>query len=222
MTEFVAVERAKVGSPTEAPTYAKAPRVTKNLYDEAMPMLFASSLVYEFTSLVNMAQDQSIDIKLPEGFPDLSIFMTESLDLRGENGGNGLSFHQMSQVLEFNQKTIAEVVPRDTFGTEVVAQIAERLHQSDGTDLGKNIFLATHRAIQQDIACVYSVVKDCNTKQIIVTFRGSQGTPFSTRDWQTNVNARLETLRTPKQIKDKMPEGDLQKRVLVHKGFHGE
>jgi len=61
-----------------------------------------------------------------------------------------------------------------------------------------------------------------NTKQIIVTFRGSQGTPFSTRDWQTNVNARLETLRTPKQIKDKMPEGDLQKRVLVHKGFHGE
>ena len=56
-------------------------------------------------------------------------------------------------------------------------------------------------------------------KRIIVSFRGSQGFFISTRDWQTNFNARVVGLKTPKQIRDKM-EGILQKRVLVHRGLY--
>ena len=56
-------------------------------------------------------------------------------------------------------------------------------------------------------------------KRIIVTFRGSSGSFQTTRDWQTNLNARAVSMRTPKKIKDTM-KGVLQKRVLVHKGFY--
>jgi hypothetical protein len=58
-----------------------------------------------------------------------------------------------------------------------------------------------------------------NNKRIIVTFRGSKGFFHTSRDWQTNLNARVKGLRTPKKIKDKM-KGVLQERVLVHKGFY--
>ena len=57
-------------------------------------------------------------------------------------------------------------------------------------------------------------------KRVIVGFRGSQS-PLTNRDWQTNFNARLVNLRTPKKIRDKM-DGKVKDRVLVHEGFYSK
>jgi len=81
------------------------------------------------------------------------------------------------------------------------------------------LFLCNYRSINQKVSCVYGVFKDKRAKRIIVSFRGSQNPDFSTRDWRSNLNARLAEMDTPALIADKM-KGKLKKRVLVHKGFY--
>jgi len=81
-----------------------------------------------------------------------------------------------------------------------------------------SLFLETFTSIDQATQCVYGVLKDMNTKRVIVVFRGSTGV-FTTRDWQTNLSAQMADMRTPKLLVDRL-KGILKERVLVHRGFY--
>jgi len=194
-----------------------APKVTVSAFDEARPMLYASDLIYTVASVLDKARDVKIDLKAPDKFPikDLNQFHDESLDLREYNNGNGLSFGEVMKFLEYNTEELSKAKNHD-FAKEVQSLLKDI---DDGIGSYKDdVFLSTLRSIEGDIACVYSVVKDTKNKRIIVTFRGSQA-PFTNRDWKTNFNARMISLRTPKRIANKM-KGVVKNRVLVHRGFY--
>jgi len=191
---------------------AKAPKVTVNAYDEVIPMLQSSKLIYDFAEILEEVRKGDVALKIPHNFPDVSRFSDESADLREFNDGKGLSLTQVLDLLRFNKDNLYEI-----FGDskEFELDMLENLEAAGMTD---QVYLSTLRTLRGNIACVYGVVKDVKNKRIIVAFRGSQ-TPFSNRDWKSNLNARMVDMRTPKKIKDKM-DGVVQERVLVHKGFY--
>jgi len=207
--------------PVQTATFARAPPVTVSLYDEINPMLLFSRFAYDFTNLLEMCKDGSLTLDVPEGccFTNLGRFLDENIDMTEFNGGNGMSFYDLSMIMEHNQDAIRKAFAGSDFNLEVMDRLLNSHMHHDGTDSRKNHFLVFHRYIRQGNTCVYSIIKDALNKTVTVSFRGSTGTPFSTRDWQTNLNAFATDLRTPKKIKDKM-QGILQKRVLVHKGFN--
>lgn len=206
---------------TDQDTYTKAPSVpdTVSLFDEANPTLFVSKLVYSFVATLDKCRDHSLVLDFPEDFPvkDMSRFFDESMDLTEYNNGNGLSFADISNLMTHSKEAFVKAFGDDHFLESVTRNIKESLGNPEDDE--STIYLTHLRSIQQSVACVYGVVKDTVNKRIIVTFRGSSGFVHTTRDWQTNLNAVAEGMRTPKKIKDKM-KGVLQKRVLVHKGFY--
>jgi len=208
-------------TPATPPTYAKAPRVTVSLYDEAVGTLYPAVIVKGLTMIIKSADEGKLDLDIPEGFPvkDLEQFLETSMDLTQYNDGNGVSFAEIDDLLKHNDKALKKIFKEGSAQREVVNKLREefkKLDEADGEHIGNKIFLTYHRAIQRKVACVYNVVKDTSRKRIIVSFRG---TSSGSRDWPTNINATLEKLETPGLVKDKM-EGILKERVLVHHGFH--
>jgi len=202
----------------------RAPIVTDNLYDESIPLLYTSALVYSFGDLIAAVRESKIILEIPEDFPidNLKDFLGKSLDLSYLNEGNGLCFHDMIALIELNAETIESSYDEDDSSNDFVLKILDNVRnfQSANDLVAKgDLFLATYRSIQADISCVYGVVKDTYNKRIIITFRGSQAPDFSTHDWRTNLDARLEKMDTPTLIKDKM-KGKLKEHILVHKGFY--
>jgi len=192
------------------------PPVSSNLYDEQLSSLYSAQLVYGFADLAEAARGGNITLEIPSEFPveSLDKFRDESIDFRGVGiNHGGVSLTSIISLLKANQgQNLESVIPDSDFQTKLI-------HDALIADLDDDFFLATLRSIQQNVSCVYGVVRDRKHKRIIVTFRGSQPPDFSTRDWRTNLNARLAKLKTPRLIKDKM-EGKLRKEVMVHKGFH--
>lgn len=202
-----------------------APPVTASVYQEAMPMLYASRLVYNFADIVAKAREANIELKLPENFPlkDLSRFRSESIDLREFNDGNGISFAQLNEILMLNSEALTAAFndENSVYTKSVINDIREYFATSpsdEGVEPESQYFLSTYRSLQNKVACVYGVVKDTQNKRIIVSFRGSKN-PFVNQDWQTNFNAKLVEMKTPKKVRDKM-KGAVKKRVLVHRGFY--
>jgi len=193
---------------------AQAPKVTVSAYEEVIPTLRCSKLVYNFADVIKEARERKVPLEVPDNFPlkDLSRFEDESIDFRECNNGSGLSFAQLYALLDRNIDEIVDGCD-DGQGLELIDVFKQiPAHTMDRT------YLATYRSIEQEVACVYGVVKDECNKRVIVSFRGSQQ-PFQNRDWKTNLNAQMVNLRTPKKIKDKM-EGAVKDGVLVHKGFY--
>jgi predicted lipase len=192
--------------------------VTASVYDEAMPMLFASRMAYTFTEILSLARREKIKLEIPEEFKnkDLERFLEESVDMTEFNNGNGLSFDAIIKLLDYNQDVLRMAYPDEQ---SYERQAINWFRENAGTDQTKKVFLAYLRSIQSNVACVYSIFKDTFNKRIIVSFRGSSGFVFSTRDWQTNLNAFAVGLRTPPLVANEMRE-ELQKRVLVHRGFY--
>lgn len=222
---LVLVASAALVHVVNAKPVTQAPAVTANIYEEALPMLFASRLVYTFADIIAKVRDAEIALKLPEDFPldDISQFQFHSLDLRAFNDGNGISFAQLNELLTINAEVIAPYFEDEDgeYTKSVYNDIKQYFATSqgdEGSDPEKSYFLSTYRSLHNKVACVYGVVKDTQNKRIIVSFRGSQS-PFTNRDWQSNFNAKLTKMKTPKKIRDKM-KGKLKERVYVHEGFY--
>jgi hypothetical protein len=190
----------------------KAPKVTLSVYEEALPMMQVSQLIYSFSDVLEQAREGKIKLKANEDFPIKSLekFADESCDLREYNDGKGVSFNEIYDFFEYNKEALKPVLT-----TELSNDFLSDLRNSG---IGNDFYISTIRALQGNVACVYGVVKDEANKRVIVGFRGSQA-PLSNMDWQTNFDARLVNLRTPKKIRNKM-NGKVKDRVTVHEGFY--
>eukprot|EP00531_Pseudo-nitzschia_arenysensis_P010054 CAMPEP_0116133338 /NCGR_PEP_ID=MMETSP0329-20121206/10050_1 /TAXON_ID=697910 /ORGANISM="Pseudo-nitzschia arenysensis, Strain B593" /LENGTH=421 /DNA_ID=CAMNT_0003627957 /DNA_START=108 /DNA_END=1373 /DNA_ORIENTATION=+ len=204
-------------------TYARAPPLKLSLYDEAYPTLYMSLLVFVFPDIIKYARNGELDLKYPEDFSikesDFEQFRNESADLTKYNDGNGLSFYEIDVLIRHNRKALLKVFEKEAL-LPYLLKLIERIRKDISSnkhvegDPMKKIFLTHHRSIQEEIGCVYCVVKDTIDNRIIATFRGSQ----TGKDWGANVNFQLKRMDTPEKIKDMM-KGNLKRRVLVQKGF---
>jgi len=212
-------------SATVDPTkQVNAPVVKFSLYEESVPMLYVSKLVYHFGAIVKAARNADIVLKVPVDFPiELKDFQDESLTLSNKsfNNGNGLSLVEMMEVIQLNKETITTVLDDEEsrYGLEIIESIAKFKESCEVEHDDGMYFLCVYRSVQAKISCVYGIVKDVCNKRIIVVFRGSQNPDFSTRDWRSNLKANLVELETPGLIRDKLDE-DLKEHVNVHEGFH--
>ena len=184
----------------------------------------ASKLVYTIGKFVKAARQNKFQLEIPEGFPvdELTKFKDEAIDFikwDREDNNNGIPFAKMMQLINANKHNLGSLAMDETT-RNYVRSILEKIEVYEAQKEGDSLYLATYRSIQQKVSCVYGVVKDIESKQIIVAFRGSQNPDFSTRDWRSNINAQMTDLKTPTLIKDKM-KGKLKERLLVHKGFYG-
>ena len=185
-----------------------------NLYDESIPMLWASSLVYSFATLVQAGREGKLT--LDDAFPPevLKLYKNARLDVRGLEDGKGLSFNRVVQIVKANADNLKKIVSE----WEYVLSIIEKIQAIEDADKDSDsLFLETFSSINAAKECVYGVLKDMNKKRIIVVFRGS--TDLSTRDWETNLSAQLEGMQTPNLLAPSL-EGNLKQRVLVHRGFY--
>lgn len=188
--------------------------ITSNLYDDSLRMLWVSKLVYSFASLLKEGRAGNLD--LGDTFPPevLALYKDERLDVRGLEGDNGLSFNKIVKVVAANKENLRKIES----DADYVADIIEKIQAiEDADDSSESLHLETFASIDAATQCVYGVVKDSAKKRITIAFRGS--TDFSTRDWQTNFNAYMEDMRTPKLLRDKL-EGSLKEDILVHRGFY--
>mmetsp|Transcript_7298 Transcript_7298/g.10658 ORF Transcript_7298/g.10658 Transcript_7298/m.10658 type:complete len:429 (+) Transcript_7298:160-1446(+) len=184
-----------------------------NLYDESIPMLWSSKLVYSFAKLLEAGREGKLD--LGDTFPPevLAAYKDKRLDVRGLEGDHGLSFNKIAEIVKVN----ADYLKEDFSDWEYVGDIVKELQAIEDADESDSLFLETFASIEQASQCVYGVLKDENNKRIIVVFRGS--TDLSTRDWQTNLSAQPTDMKTPKLLRDSL-KGKLKKRILVHRGFY--
>lgn len=180
-----------------------------NIYDESMPMLYSSQLVYAFAELVKAGRTGKLDLA-PE---ILEKYKDQRLDVRNLNDGNGLPFNTIAQIVHENREVLKELQPNE-FVQEIIAKVQA---VEDADQSSDSLFLETFSSIDQATQCVYGVWKDTDKKRVVVVFRGS--TDLSTRDWQTNFSAQMAEMRTPKLLVDKL-QGKLKDRVLVHRGFY--
>eukprot|EP00551_Chaetoceros_affinis_P014403 CAMPEP_0203688568 /NCGR_PEP_ID=MMETSP0091-20130426/1233_1 /ASSEMBLY_ACC=CAM_ASM_001089 /TAXON_ID=426623 /ORGANISM="Chaetoceros affinis, Strain CCMP159" /LENGTH=437 /DNA_ID=CAMNT_0050558103 /DNA_START=118 /DNA_END=1431 /DNA_ORIENTATION=- len=186
-----------------------------NIYDESIPMLWSSKLVYAFADLVEAGRAGQLDLQ--HTFPPevLEKYEDQRLDVRDLSDGNGLPFNTIAQIVKSNKEKLKELRPSDAEYIETIIAKVQAVEDADQTT--DSLFLETFTSIDQATQCVYGVLKDTNYKRIIVVFRGS--TDLSTRDWQTNFSAQMAEMRTPKLLVDKL-KGKLKNRVLVHRGFY--
>jgi len=186
-----------------------------NLYDESIPMLWASSLVYTFAELLEAGRSGKLD--LTDTFPPevLAKYKDKRLDVRDLNDGNGLPFNTFVKILKANEENLKELASDEY---EYDLEIIKKLKAKEDADTSSDsYFLETFSSIDAATQCVYGVLKDDANKRVVVAFRGS--TTGGTRDWETNLSATLEEMKTPKLLRDNL-EGSRKKRVLVHCGFY--
>ncbi len=185
-----------------------------NLYDESIPMLWTSKLVYSFATLLKAGREGKLD--LTDTFPPevLELYKDERLDVRGFEGEHGLSFNKVAEIVKAN----ADYLQENLSDWEYVGDIVNELQAiEDADESSDSLFLETFASVEQATQCVYGVLKDENLKRIIIVFRGS--TDLSTKDWQTNLSAQPTGMKTPKLLRDSL-KGKLKKRILVHRGFY--
>ncbi len=183
-----------------------------NLYEETIPMLWTSKLVYSFACLLKAGREGKLD--LGDTFPPevLAAYKDERLDVRGLEGEHGLPFNKVAEIVRANADWLAENVS----DAEYVGGVIEELQAiEDADESSDSLFLETFASLEQATQCVYGVLKDENNKRVIVVFRGSS----TSNDWLTNLSAQPTGMDTPKLLKDSL-KGKLKKRVLVHRGFY--
>jgi hypothetical protein len=182
-----------------------------NLYDEAIPMLWASKLMYAFALVVRAGRSGEKELKFPAGI--LERYKNERLDLHEMNDGEGLPFNTVADLVRDNYRKLKNPACDADHVYRIIAQLQDIENEDLSSD---SIFLESFSCIDEKSECVFGILKDDNTKRIIVAFRGSTG---GTRDWTTNFRTQLAKMRTPRVIQGKM-KGKLEKRVFVHKGFY--
>jgi hypothetical protein len=121
----------------------------------------ASSLIYDFTEVMHLARNSDLTLAVPEGFvvKDPKRFLSETMDLTEYNNGNGVSFAELNEFIEFNKEALCARFPNN-FSVDHMREMY------DG--IGDKMFLTHLRSIQGDVACVYGVVKDTYVLRILV------------------------------------------------------
>lgn len=98
-------------------------------------------------------------MKVPDDFPiNLSEFLEQSLDFRKFNGGNGISFAQLYELMAENNQIIRDNFPEAEFTESIIDDITAYVQTEKGAE--NDLFLSTFRALKGDVACVYGVLKD--------------------------------------------------------------
>jgi len=193
------------------------PVVKHSLFEESMPMLYASIMAYDFGQVIESARNGDITLKLPADFPlDLNNIQDKSANFCNKkfNNGNGANFAELMALIELNEeafnKVLKEAYGGIIFDKEIINNIAK-----GNAALEKDLFLCVYRSHQAKTSCVYGIVKDAHNKRIIVAFRGSEPPSLtSNRDWQTNANAEVVKMEAPALVRG------LQEHIYVHNGFH--
>jgi len=193
------------------------PVVKHSLFEESMPMLYASIMAYDFGQVIESARNGDITLKLPPDFPlDLNNIQDKSANFCNKkfNNGNGANFAELMALIELNEeafnKVLKEAYGGIIFDKEIINNIAK-----GNAALEKDLFLCVYRSHQAKTSCVYGIVKDAHNKRIIVAFRGSEPPSLtSNRDWQTNANAEVIKMEAPALVRG------LQEHIYVHNGFH--
>eukprot|EP00751_Fragilariopsis_kerguelensis_P046762 CAMPEP_0170989022 /NCGR_PEP_ID=MMETSP0736-20130129/7519_1 /TAXON_ID=186038 /ORGANISM="Fragilariopsis kerguelensis, Strain L26-C5" /LENGTH=435 /DNA_ID=CAMNT_0011413447 /DNA_START=141 /DNA_END=1448 /DNA_ORIENTATION=+ len=185
------------------------PVVKHSLFEESMPMLYASIMAYDFGQVIESARNGDITLKLPADFPKSANFCNKKF-----NNGNGANFAELMALIELNEeafnKVLKEAYGGIIFDKEIINNIAK-----GNAALEKDLFLCVYRSHQAKTSCVYGIVKDAHNKRIIVAFRGSEPPSLtSNRDWQTNANAEVVKMEAPALVRG------LQEHIYVHNGFH--
>lgn len=185
-----------------------------NLYDESIPMLWASRLIYSFAVLLEAGREGKLDLR--DSFPPevLEVYKDKQLDVRDLDGGKGLSFNKVVKIIKANEENLKKIESE----WEYVGEIIKKIQAIEDADKSfEQIYLQTFHSIDEATQCVYGVLQDHKYKRVTVVFRGS--TDLSTRDWQTNLSAQLEDMKTPNLLVDRL-KGSLKNTVLVHRGFY--
>jgi len=181
-----------------------------NLYDETMPMIWLSSIVYQFAALIQEARSDNNSLTIPQEI--MNEYKDKRLDVRGFNNGRGLSFDQLyyqfiGQVEELKRIGILD----DGYDLSVVKRMKEIEDRREGDQL----FLEVFDSLNGKKECVYGVFRDEYHKRVIIAFRGSS----TKTDWGINLSAQLIKMRTPKLLRKKL-KGKLSQDVKVHRGMY--
>jgi hypothetical protein len=188
----------------------------RSVYQETIPLLWVSSLVYTFADLLQEVRMGKLKLDYPPEITNdmLLKFKDESIDFRNFSAdNNGMSFNIVADIFNRNMDKIKELysVEQGIYLEGIVKKL-EKLEDQDLTS--DSFYLETFRSIKSKRQCVYGIVKDFSSKKIIIVFRGSVGLGES-RDWQSNIKSFLVKMKTPKSLK-----GKSNKDLLVHKGFY--
>jgi len=186
-----------------------------------MPMVWTSKLVYAFADILSAQRKGEYVMTYPSEIPRelLEKFKDESINFRNFSGdGNGMPFTMIANILLDNIDKVEEI-RKDDGDFEYVKEAILSLKAKEDEDQSSDAyFLETFRSIKSKRQCVYGVVKDTNTKRLVIAFRGSVGLGKS-RDWPSNLNAFMAKMKTPKLLQNKL-KGKLSKEIRVHKGFY--
>ena len=128
-----------------------------NLYDESIPMLWASRLVYSFAHLLKAGREGELD--LGDTFPPevLELYKNTRLDVRGLEGGDGLSFNRVLQIVKANADNLKEIESEEW---EYVLSIIEKIQMvEDADERIDTLHLETFSSINAATECVYGVLK---------------------------------------------------------------
>lgn len=175
-----------------------------NLFDESMPMIWISKLVYGFSYIMREARSEENSLEIPAEL--MNKFKDKRLDVRELNGGNGLSFNQIDgqfagQVEELKRLKLISDYEFDAL---------EDLKKFDNGKFADQLFLQVFDSVDEYNDCVYGIFKDTSKKRIIITFRGSH----TFKDWLMNFSAQMVKIRVPKLLRENF------KSVHGHRGFY--
>ena len=123
-----------------------------------------AGLAYAFSDVIDLAQDNNITLTIPEEFPAKNLTILKAGNLTDYNNGNGISFYEIFTLVEENfdayKKAFDEGHIKKMGGVvykDVKKIIASGEHAVNHL---KGIYLSFHRSVQQDVACVYSIIKN--------------------------------------------------------------
>lgn len=188
---------------------AEAQAQGQGLFEESMPMIWLSRLVYQFAALVDLARSPESAISIPAEI--LEEYRDQRLDVRNRSGGHGLSFDRIYDqfVGQADELKKAKVV------NDYDLTVVERMKAIEDGKPGDGLFLEVFDSLHNKYECVYGVFKDEFNKRIIVAFRGST----TRNDWLMNLSAQLTDMQTPPELRGKL-DGELNEHVKVHRGFY--
>jgi hypothetical protein len=109
---------------------------------------------------VGAARKSEVKLEIPDGSNIiLERFETESVDFRYLNNGNGLSFHEMMDIIRLNMVEIGKLY-KEGDQSQFISEIVKDLENFHSMEQNKHFYLATYRSIQAKVSCVYGVIKD--------------------------------------------------------------
>ena len=116
-----------------------------------------SRFVYTFAEIVRAGREGRLHLDFPPEV--LEKYIDERLDVRDLNGGNGLSFNRIAQLIRAHEEVLPEVTG-ESYGEFEAGIIAQMKAIEDEDPTSDSISLLTFSSLKQAQQCVYGVLKD--------------------------------------------------------------